>query len=190
MGKLQGSLKVIKCDSRGKNSTLRTLNREICSRAIDDWSIRSLSEGCSTAPCHQLPLTLPLRTSTMSRLTACPHQMRLSVLPLLEIGHDTVDDVRLWGEEVYGVDLAVGGPAVRDDLDIWSELDAGGPQRALWLLRILVTFSFKMVSSSMTLSISFRDSGSTTSTFHCARVIVRRRYQGRADGGSGVRRCA
>ncbi len=47
--------------------------------------------------------------------------MCLLVLPLLEVGHDTVHDVWLRGEEVEGVDIAVVGSAVEDLFDVWSK---------------------------------------------------------------------
>lgn len=50
-----------------------------------------------------------------------PDKVRTLVLALLEIGHDTVNDVGLWGEKVEGVDIAVGGTAVEDLFDVWSE---------------------------------------------------------------------
>ena len=47
--------------------------------------------------------------------------MRPSVLPLLQVGHDAVDNVRLGREKVDGVDIAVGGAAVSDLLNVWSK---------------------------------------------------------------------
>lgn len=43
------------------------------------------------------------------------------ILPLLKVGHDAVDDVGPRGEEVDGVDIAVGGAAVRDLFNVWSK---------------------------------------------------------------------
>ena len=47
--------------------------------------------------------------------------MRASVLPLLQVGHDAVDNVRLGREEVDGIDITVGGAAVSDLLNVWSK---------------------------------------------------------------------
>ena len=44
--------------------------------------------------------------------------MSALVFALLEVGHDTVDDVRLRGEEVEGVDIAVGGSSISDLFDV------------------------------------------------------------------------
>lgn len=47
--------------------------------------------------------------------------MCLLIFPLLKIGHDAVHNVWLRGEEVEGLDIAVGGAAVGDLLDVWSK---------------------------------------------------------------------
>ena len=47
--------------------------------------------------------------------------MRPSVLPLLQVGHDAVHDMRLGSEEVDGVDITIGGAAVSDLLNVWSK---------------------------------------------------------------------
>ena len=44
--------------------------------------------------------------------------MRLLILPLLEVRHDTVHDMRLRGEEVESFDIAVGGSSVGDLFDV------------------------------------------------------------------------
>ena len=48
VGKLHGSRKVIKWDSLGKKSILRTLNCAICSLAIDDLSSLAVCSGGNT----------------------------------------------------------------------------------------------------------------------------------------------
>lgn len=80
--------------------------------------MRSRKEGCSTALHRQQPPT-QLQAQPQARLTARPDQEGLVVLPLLEIGHDTVHDMRLGREEVYGVDIAVGRPSLVDLLNVW-----------------------------------------------------------------------
>ena len=47
--------------------------------------------------------------------------MRPSILTLLQVGHNAVDNVRLRRDEVYGIDIAVGGAAVSDLLNVWSK---------------------------------------------------------------------
>ena len=47
--------------------------------------------------------------------------MRLLVLPLLEVGHDAVHDMRMRREKVEGLDIAVGGSTVGDLFDVWSK---------------------------------------------------------------------
>jgi hypothetical protein len=95
--------------------------------------------------------------------------MRPFILSLLKVGQDAVDDMRLGGEEVDGIDIAIVRSSVEDLLDVWSK-SGGLCERAVKRRRrILVTFSFKMASWSRTLSMSLRDSGSTTKTFHWRR---------------------
>lgn len=95
--------------------------------------------------------------------------MRPLVLSLLEIRHETIHDVRLWGQEVERIDIMIRRPSFEDLLDIWSKSGEGqrlerGTVRASI---VLVMFSFMIVSSSSTLSRMRRLSGSTTRTFHC-----------------------
>lgn len=47
--------------------------------------------------------------------------MRLLVLSLLEVGHDAVHAKRLGREKVESFDIAVGGSALSDLLDVWSK---------------------------------------------------------------------
>lgn len=71
--------------------------------------------------------------------------MRPTIFSFVEVGHDTVDDVRLRTEQVDGVDIFVGGAAIGDLLNVWSKSGAeqcegrreGG---------VLVMFSFRMAS--------------------------------------------
>lgn len=43
------------------------------------------------------------------------------VLSLVEIGHDTVHDMRLWREEVYRIDIAVRRSSIGNLFDVWSK---------------------------------------------------------------------
>lgn len=112
MGKLHGSLNVIRCDSLGKNSTFSTLKSAIWSRS-GDLSIRSLSAGGSTCPCRQHFFP----SSPHEQLTARPHQMRPPVFPFLEVCHDTIHDPWLRCNEVYGIGVAVRCSSISDQLD-------------------------------------------------------------------------
>ena len=47
--------------------------------------------------------------------------MRLLVLSLLQIRQDTVHDVWLRSEKVYGIDIAVSLAAIGDLLNVWSK---------------------------------------------------------------------
>ena len=93
------------------------------------------------------------------------------VLSLLKVGHEAVNDMRLWGEEVHRIDIAIRRTTLVDLLDICDKesgdalgVNTNGRGRTY----VLVMFSFKMVSSSRTLSINRRESASTTNTFHYA----------------------
>ena len=116
--KLQGSRKVIKCDSRGKNSTFNTLNRAICSRAIGVLSMRSLKDGSNTVSQRQL---LYFCSSSHSPLTGCPHQECLSVFSLLQIGHDTIHYMGLRGKNIDNIDIVLTRPAVLDLFNVWNQ---------------------------------------------------------------------
>jgi len=52
------------------------------------------------------------------------------VFPLIQVGHDAVDNVWLRGEEVDGIDVMVRGAAVGDLLNVWSE---SGRQSMVWM---------------------------------------------------------
>lgn len=89
---------------------------------------------------------------------------------LLEVGHDTVDDVRLRSEEIECIDIAICWPSIGDLLDVWSKSGFDIARHSVVHGAILVMFSFSMVSSSITLSRRRLLSGSTTSTFHCFKL--------------------
>lgn len=57
--------------------------------------------------------------------------MRASVFPLVEVGHDAVDDVGLGGEEVQGFCLSIRFTAVGDLLNVWSKSEPCGGSSAL-----------------------------------------------------------
>ncbi|KAH9810477.1 hypothetical protein Tdes44962_MAKER06010 [Teratosphaeria destructans] len=50
-----------------------------------------------------------------------PHEMGLAVLALLKVGHEAVDDEGPRGEEIDGVNIAVGGASVGDLFDVWIQ---------------------------------------------------------------------
>lgn len=58
--------------------------------------------------------------------------MRPPILPLLKVGHEAVHDVRLRGEEVYGVDIFVGGSPVGDLFNVWSKSGRVGRCEDAW----------------------------------------------------------
>ena len=68
--------------------------------------------------------------------------MCLSVFSLVKVCHDTVHEMWLRREEVYGVDIAVRWSAVGDDFDIWTMSEKTIEEQYGW--RILVTFSFRI----------------------------------------------
>lgn len=51
--------------------------------------------------------------------TCCPYQKEPSISPLVEFGHDTVDDVRLRSENVDRVHVSLGYPPVFKALNVW-----------------------------------------------------------------------
>lgn len=76
--------------------------------------MRSLSCGGSTATRISF---LDVRVGH-GQPTRCPDQEEAPVPPLLKLGHDTVDDVWFRGEDVYGVHVSLGRPAVLEALDV------------------------------------------------------------------------
>ena len=80
--------------------------------------MRSRSDGSNTIPngqslYHSFPMICPL--------TRSPHQERLPVLSLLQIGHDAVHDVGLWREDIDDIDIALTGPAVLNLFNVWNQ---------------------------------------------------------------------
>lgn len=82
--------------------------------------MRSRNEGSNTIPNSQ---SLPCSIPAIRPLTGSPHQERLPVLSLLQIGHDTVHDVGLRREDIDNVDIALTGPAV---LNLFNVCDQSG----------------------------------------------------------------
>lgn len=56
------------------------------------------------------------------RQTRSPYQVCLSVAALVEVGHDTVDNVGLWRDEIDGVNIWILGTTVLDFLDVCNAL--------------------------------------------------------------------
>jgi hypothetical protein len=80
--------------------------------------MRSRNEGSSTVLNSQ---SLLRSFPTICPLTGCPHQERLPVLSLLQIGHDTVHNVGLRCEDIDDVDIALTGPAMLNLLNVWNQ---------------------------------------------------------------------
>ena len=81
-------------------------------------SMRSRNEGSSTIPNSQrLTHSFP----TICPLTGSPHQERLPVLSLLQVGHDAVHDVGLRREDIDDIDIALTGPAVLNLFNVWNQ---------------------------------------------------------------------
>lgn len=80
--------------------------------------MRSRNEGSNTVLNRQ---PLHLCSPTGCPLTRSPHQECLSVLSLLQIGHDTVHDMGLWCEDVDDIDIALAGPAVLNLFNVWNQ---------------------------------------------------------------------
>jgi hypothetical protein len=49
-----------------------------------------------------------------------PYQKEAPVSSLLELGHYAVDNVRLGGDDVYGVHVPLRGPPLLEALDVWQ----------------------------------------------------------------------
>jgi hypothetical protein len=60
--------------------------------------------------------------------TRCPYQEEASISPLLKLGHDAVDNVRLGGQDVYGVNVSLRRPPLLEALDVWTGQDG----RLVW----------------------------------------------------------
>lgn len=69
-----------------------------------------------------------------SRRTGGPQQVALSISSTLKVGHDTVDNVWLWSEEVDGVDIAVGGPLLLDLFNVCNLSQFGVVVRLLYVV--------------------------------------------------------
>lgn len=80
--------------------------------------MRSRNEGSNTiANSQSLPRSFPM----ICPLTGSPHQERLPVLSLLQVGHDAVHNVGLWSEDIDDVDIALTGPAVLNLFNVWNQ---------------------------------------------------------------------
>lgn len=80
--------------------------------------MRSRSEGSNTIANSQfLPHNFPI----VGPLTGSPHQERLPVLSLLQVGHDAVHNMSLRREDIYDVDIALTGPAVLNLFNVWNQ---------------------------------------------------------------------
>lgn len=115
-GNSQGSRKVTRCVSRGKNSTFSTLNDAICSRAVVDLSMRSRSCGGSTA------IRLSISASGCNRpfpLTRCPYEIAPLVPSSLKVRHDAVHYMRLWSEKVYRINISIIRPPMLNLLNVY-----------------------------------------------------------------------
>ena len=80
--------------------------------------MRSRNEGSNTiANSQSLPHNFPI----VCPLTGSPHQERLPVLSLLQVGHDTVHNVGLRREDIDDIDIALTGPAVLNLFNVWNQ---------------------------------------------------------------------
>jgi len=81
-------------------------------------SMRSRNEGSNTILNSQ---SLHRVSPPICPLTGSPHQERLPILSLLQIGHDTIHDVGLRREDIDDVDIALTGPAVLNLFNVWNQ---------------------------------------------------------------------
>ena len=99
-------------------------------------------------------------------LTFCPDQERSSIAASLQVGHETVDDMRLRRQKVQRVQVRIGRATMLDLLDVYA-LSVHGARFCQRRGRVLVTL-WLMTSSSFTeLTKILRLVSSTTRTFHC-----------------------
>jgi hypothetical protein len=80
--------------------------------------MRSRNEGSSTIANGQ---SLYRSSPADCPLTRSPHQERLPILSLLQIGHDAVHNMRLRREDIDDVDIALTGPAVLNLFNVWNQ---------------------------------------------------------------------
>jgi len=80
--------------------------------------MRSRNEGSSTILNSQ---SLPHNFPAICPLTGSPHQERLPVLSLLQVGHDAVHNVGLRREDIDDVDITLTGPAVLNLFNVWNQ---------------------------------------------------------------------
>ena len=80
--------------------------------------MRSRNEGSNTiANSQSLPHNFPI----VCPLTGSPHQERLPVLSLLQVGHDAVHNVGLRRKDIDDVDIALTWPAVLNLFNVWNQ---------------------------------------------------------------------
>jgi hypothetical protein len=133
-------------------------------RAVDAL----LQRGCKH--CHVVSLCSTVLETRL--LTRGPYQEEPPVSSLLELGHETVDDVRLRRDDVYSVHVPLGGSPLLETFNVWACQDGGlahSNGRS-----VLVMLRLRMSSSLTTLSMSFLLSSSTMRIFHC---LMRQRWQ-------------
>jgi hypothetical protein len=56
--------------------------------------------------------------------TRCPYQEEAPVSPLLELGHDAVDNVRLGCDDVDSIHVSLRRAPVLETLNIWNSQDS------------------------------------------------------------------
>jgi hypothetical protein len=113
--------------------------------------------------CHAVSLCSAVLKARL--LTRGPYQEEPPVSSLLELGHETVDDVRLGCDDVYSVHVPLGGSPLLETFNVWACQDGGLAHSNGH--NVLVMLRLRMSSSLTTLSMSFLLSSSTMSIFHC-----------------------
>lgn len=134
--------------------------------------MRSLRCGGSTKRISLKPVS-----RNHSALTCRPDQEEAPVPPLVELGHHAVDNMGLWGEDVYGIHVSYVLPPVFDALDVCRE--SGGIAGERSAEGVLVMLRLRMSSSLTTLLMSFWLYSSTMSIFHWAPLAVLGLHGGR-----------
>jgi hypothetical protein len=165
-GKLHGSLKVTRCDSRGWKSIDMTLNMRICCCAICDPSSRCRRFAAGTM--RQVSVRIPGYIGVSSQLVQIrnvPRYFRRSKSAMIQS--------TMCGSGVRKYTASVSfwsgrRSSMRSMSVVTSQSEAPRESFGSNGRRALVIFWLRMSSSLTTLVMSFWLFSSTTRTFHCA----------------------